>query len=368
MTEEEIEALPPAKRRAAKNRIASRNYRQRKRQYINQLEAELEDMRMENERLREHAEGEVNVKMLKEENEALKVQLERLRKAAEEEDVSDEDRMGLAGASSSSSKKPLSNEEQQIQMVEELHRNVIDNAPEHVIARNLAKLRQLRTPQEITTADVVRQLEHDTNSGSIASPLPGPTSTGVSEALAAMATTIGTDAAGEEEEKEEGGEGGELVEAQKFSVANYLALDTNQQSVINALRETHQTKMNAIVKERNEINQHLRSLLQDKIGLYTSLKAQKVDFGLLAKAMPEVAEIGTTLARLRDNIQAEAEATEYLVNQFRAVLTPRQEAVWELRVCQFSHCRTRVIQALWTVAENASLTNLPQQKCDPPAS
>ncbi|KNC53801.1 uncharacterized protein AMSG_09523 [Thecamonas trahens ATCC 50062] len=355
-------AVPVAKkqRRAAKNRIASKNYRQRRREYVQRIEQQLEELRAENERLKAAAgsgSAAVDVVLLQEENEALKSQIEALQ--AHANDVSDS---GTPGDEPSPS--TLSVEDQQVRLVELLHRNIVNGDDEAVVAANLKKLRALRAPRKISQADVLRQIEAEALAGSPAkdeysaiTQAIGELSKGGSEAAGASPPSLSPNPSPSPEPTSP------VAQARKFSTANYLALSPAQQAVIDQLRSEHEETMTAIIRQRHDTTAKVKALLHSNFGLYTSLKAQGIDFNDAVKDIPDIADIANALNELKASIQAEADATESLMSRFLSQLTPRQEAVWELRVCQFSHCRSRVIQAFWSVAERASL-DIEVYKCE----
>lgn len=288
--------LQKSKRRESQNR-ASRNYRQRKKAYIKEIEQKLNELQMENEQLKE--ENEKNQQTLQQIRDLKPAPL--LRSFSSELQDNEQEIEKILKKLDILASDPSSSDDEIRVLLRQFHE--CTSKRESILKEDTLQLIQPEVQEKLVKIDRM------TSSKEV-----------------------------------------EGIDQLLYSIINETTKE--QQSKLISLYHEYMNKRSAIWNERIEINQDIKTFYQEKI------ESERIDSSNLEKTSYDT--LGEKLQNLKNNLLRENELNTDTSKEFSKILTPYQEAIITVKHYKIygeNSTATQILHNLWKVMANESNSN-----------
>jgi hypothetical protein len=346
-------------KRAVQNRYASRNYRQRKKMYVENLEKEVARLQSENQQLYQQLQQVNNESLLamqqlqmenqrtQNELQVLKSSIDQKRKDKQILEESQSELLYTLGQQVKSG----ANDSQIMDVIDKVHTNC--KKQHHISPEEVTEFLSPNFMMKLTLLDNtvptpyifnVKPATATTSNNS--SPLSGPTpysdiengSDPPVQNMKDVASELGKKLSEDEEEI-----------MYWVELANEIGLSDEQLTTFLSMRARHQHKMQTLYAERQRLTQELRTFFSQKLHYFVSMRLNPKT---TAADFPDVLQASENLQFLKKNLLEEQDIVCGTMSEIRNLMTPTQEAQFLLHAHRQEASSWKLLNAIWNATAN----------------
>jgi hypothetical protein len=362
-------------KRAVQNRYASRNYRQRKKLYVENLEKEVARLQSENQQLYQQLQQANNesllaMQQLQLENQHLQTELQQVRSSTaqkrKDKQILEESQSELLYTLDQQVKSGA-DDSQIMDVIDKVHTNC--KKQHHISPEEVTELLSPNFMMKLTLLDTIvpgpnvfgvkvpTSTTYTPNvniASNHSSPLNGTSSPAQTPTTNSSELGDSSEPPVQDMKDVANGLGRQLSEDEEevmywVELGNEIGLSDEQLSTFLAIRQRHQRRMQTLYVERQRLTQQLRTFFSQKLHYFISMrlnpKKTSADF-------PDVLQASENLQFLKKNLLEEQEIVCATMHEIRTLMSPTQEALFLLHAHRQEASSWKMLNAIWNATAN----------------